>query len=321
MKTWRRGGIVLALGAACWSGAFAQQASAPATGSGTAQADDGASTEPDQPVQAQAERLKKNQGAAIDEAWQMLKSAGDASKPLEHVGLLAALGTMGGYKEADAIIAASMKDSDLDVRLAAVTAAGSTKDRSLLPALREALNDKTPEVVMTAAAALWKLGDHSGEDVLQGVLSGQVKGRSGALKSGLHTMTHDMHDPSMLWMMGAEEGGGMIFGPVGMAISAVRFARPGASPNSPRVIAAGLLAESSSMETEKIFIASAKDKDPFVRQASMRALGRFHGTAVTDALLDGFDDPKPSVRYMAAASYIRAVSPGKGIAHHAAKHD
>ncbi|GGH15273.1 HEAT repeat domain-containing protein [Silvibacterium dinghuense] len=320
MKAWQRACGTVAIGM-MGLGVMHGQTEKPDDNSGIVQT----TGEPDQPVLAQAERLKKDQPAALAEAWEMLKSAGEASKPLEHVGLLVALGTMGGYKDAESILVDSMKSGDLDVRLAAVAAAGGSEDKTLIPALKQALDDKTPEVMMTAAAALWKLDDHSGEEVLQGVLSGQVKGKSGAFKSGLHTMSHDMHDPSAMWMMGAEEGAGMLFGPVGMAIGAVRFAHPGPSANSPRVISAGLLASNPIEANEKILIATAKDKDPFVRQASLRALGKFHGSAVTDALIDGFDDPKPSVRYMAAASYIRVVTPLKGAArthvtHRAVKH-
>ena len=43
----------------------------------------------------------------------------------------------------------------------------------------------------------------------------------------------------------------------------------------------------------------------------MAAYGSVVVRNVTDALVEGFDDPKPSVRFMAAASYIRLVSPLK----------
>ena len=267
--------------------------------------------EPDQPVAAQAEKLKADPQGALSTAWEMLQNASQASKPRDHVSLLVALATMGGYKQAEDMLISAMKDDDVDIRLAAVASAGTTGDHALIPALRIAMEDKAPEVVVTPAASLWKMGDHTGIDVLQGVLTGQMKAKSSVLKSGMHTVNRDVHDPSLMATMGAEEGASMLFGPVGIAIAAAKFAHPGPSANSPRVIAAGLLAEDTSESNKTALIQTLQDKDPFLRQASAKALAKFQGKDVTDALVDGFDDPKPSVRFMAAASYIRVTSPLK----------
>jgi HEAT repeat protein len=51
------------------------------------------------------------------------------------------------------------------------------------------------------------------------------------------------------------------------------------------------------------------DRDSFVRAAAAQQLGDYRGKQVTDALQGAFDDPKPVVRLMAAASYIRASRP------------
>jgi len=291
---------------------WAQQASS----SPAPQAAPPATDEPDQPVASQSAKLKANQSEALATAWQIMQSASDASKLQEHISLLVALGTLGGYKQAETMISTAMKDHDVDIRLAAVAAAGASQDHALIPDLRIAMEDQAPEVVVTAAASLWKMGDHTGIDVLQGVLTGQVRAKSGLLKSSMHTVNRDLHDPSMMATMGAEEGAGLLFGPVGIAISAAKFAHPGPSANSPRVIVAALLSEDPSEANKKDLIQTLKDKDPFVRQASAKALAKFHGKDVTDALLDGLDDPKPSVRFMAAASYIRVASPLKSTEEH-----
>jgi HEAT repeat protein len=302
--------LVLPLLAAVAFSAARAQNDASATKSQAAQSSQDTG-EPDQPVTKQPETLKSDQSEALTTAWEMLQTTSQASKPQEHISLLVALGTLGGYKQAEDMMASAMKDRDIDVRLAAVAAAGSSEDRALIPALRIAMEDQAPEVVVTAAASLWKMGDHTGIDVLQGVLTGQMKAKSGLLKSGMHTVNRDLHDPSLMATMGAEEGAGLLFGPVGIAISAAKFAHPGPSANSPRVIVATLLAEDPSESNKNDLIQTLQDKDPFVRQASAKALAKFHGKDVTDALVDGLDDPKPSVRYMAAASYIRVVSPLK----------
>ena len=293
--------------------AFSAAAGQESTGASNSQASQSSQSieEQDQPVTAQPANLKSDPQEALSSAWEMMQSASAASKPREHVNLLIALGTLGGYKQAEDMLTAGMKDPDVDIRLAAVAAAGSSEDRALIPALRIAMEDKAPEVVVTAAASLWKMDDHTGIDVLQGVLTGQMKAKSGFVKSEMHTMNRDMHDPSTMAVIGAEEGAGLLFGPFGIAIAAVKMAHPGASANSARVIAAGLLANDTSDSTKQALIQTLRDKDPFVRQASAKALAKFHGKDVTDALIDGYDDPKPSVRFMSAASYIRVTSPLK----------
>jgi HEAT repeat protein len=272
--------------------------------------------EPDQPAATHSANLKSDPSGALSTAWEMMEAASKASKPQEHISLLVALGTLGGYKQAEDMLTAAMKDSDIDIRLAAVASAGTSGDRALIPALRIAMEDQAPEVVVTAAASLWKMGDHTGMDVLQEVLTGQMKAKSGLLKSSMHTVNRDLHDPSLIATMGAEEGASMLFGPVGIAISAAKFAHPGPTANSPRVISASLLAEDLSESTKTALIQTLKDKDPFVRQASAKALAKFKGKDVTDALVDGFDDLKPSVRYMSAASYIRVTSPLAPVSRH-----
>jgi hypothetical protein len=271
--------------------------------------------EQDEPVQPTADKLKANQSEALNTTWEILQTASDASKPKEHIGLLVALSSLSGYRQAETMILSAMKDGDVDIRLAAVTSAGTMKDDALMPALREAVKDQAPEVRMSAAVSLWKLQDHTGGEVLRGVLTGEIKGKTGLFKSSMHTANRDLHDPSELALLSLEDGGPILFGPIGIAFTAVKVVHPSPSANSARAIAAGLLAEDisgdTSEESKQALIKTMHDKDYYVRIACERALGKFQGKDVSDALLDGLDDPKPSVRYMAAASYIRVASPLK----------
>jgi HEAT repeat protein len=314
MNFFRQGFVVPAILLLSISTAWPQQ-SATQNQSGSQTANDNqdnqSSDEPDEPVASKADKLKADQNQALSTAWEMLQSTSQASKPRDHVSLVVALGTMGGYKQAEDMLTSALKDKDFDVRLTAAAAAGATNDHALIPALRIAMEDQAPEVVVTAAASLWKMGDHTGIDVLQEVLTGQMRSKSSLFKSGMHTMNKDIHDPTALATIGLEEGGGMLFGPVGIAIAAAKVMHPGPTANSARVIAANLLANDPSEANKTALIQTLKDKDPYVRQASAQALAKFQGKQVTEALIDGFDDPKPSVRFMAAASYIRVVSPIK----------
>ena len=100
-----------------------------------------------------------------------------------------------------------------------------------------------------------------------------------------------------------------MLGPVGFGVDAFRMMHKGNNGNSPRVLAATLLADDKSEATMQQFVAALDDRDSFVRAAAARQLGDYRGKQVTDALQNVFADPKPSVRLMAAASYIRASRP------------
>ena len=75
------------------------------------------------------------------------------------------------------------------------------------------------------------------------------------------------------------------------------------------MLTATLLADDNSNATMQQFLDALEDRDSFVRAAAARELGDYQGKQVTDALQDAFEDPKPVVRLMDAASYIRASQP------------
>src|ERR1700730_2722596 len=77
-----------------------------------------------------------------DEAWTMLTNAVTDPKHTElRIQGLAALGTMGTNSRSIAKIAAAMGDKDLDVRTAAILAAGLTRSRDLTTNIRTLLDD------------------------------------------------------------------------------------------------------------------------------------------------------------------------------------
>jgi HEAT repeat protein len=84
------------------------------------------------------------------------------------------------------------------------------------------------------------------------------------------------------------------------------MAHKGGNGNSARILTATLLTEDRSKATMQQFLDALQDRDYFVRAAAARALGAYRDKEVADVLLTAFGDPKPAVRFMAAASYIRA---------------
>jgi HEAT repeat protein len=264
--------------------------------------------EPDQPVtQPAATSVDPANGTST--AWEMLETALKETKPQLRIDALNALGTITSSKRAEGLLQGSLQDKDVDVRIAAIAAVGTMQDPNMIPTLRQALDDPAPEVDFAAAVSLWKMHDPTGINVLYGVLTGERRANDTFMKSGMHEANKDMHDPGTLAKIGAKQGAYALLGPFGIGLDAARLMAKSNNANSARVLTATLLSEDQSDLTRQEFIAALRDKDYFVRAASARALGRFHGKDVTDALLPAFGDSKPTVRYMAAAAYIRSNQP------------
>jgi HEAT repeat protein len=242
-------------------------------------------------------------------AWDLLNTAVSATKiqvQQERIDAINALGTLGDFPHAVDLLRAAQKDQDRHIRLAAVAAMGSSKKTVFIPDLKRALDDSAAEVSFTAAVGLWKLNDRSGESILNAVVAGDRKAKQGAIGSEKHQADEDLHSPSKLALIGAEQGAYVILGPFGYGLSAIRHGKENGA--SARTIAVTLLAEDKSIATEKVFVDALDDPDPAIRTAAARALGDYHSKEVLDALGDGFYDIKSPVRMMAAASYIRAAA-------------
>jgi HEAT repeat protein len=255
------------------------------------------------------DRLNKTVAQNTQEAWQMLTTAAhDPKHPDTRIQSLAALGTLGLNARAATLIEAAMQDPDVDVRTAAVLAAGQTKNRNLTTATRKMLDDKEPQVAFAAAITLWKMNDHSGEDILIAVVDGDRKATASLRNSAMHTVSKDLHSPSTLARIGALQGASMLLGPFGFGITAYEYMRKNGVDTS-RVTAIEQIAQEKIGPTRTTLIAALGDKDPAVRAASAKALGNsYHDKTISDALLPLFDDAKPPVRLTAAAAYVNATS-------------
>jgi HEAT repeat protein len=241
-----------------------------------------------------------------ERAWTLLTSTVTDTKHVEPaVQALAALGTMGSNARAAQLITTAMKDSERDVRTAAILAAGQTKNPRLTPALRSALNDAEPEVAFAAASTLWKMHDHSGEDVLEAVANGDRRGNATLMNAARHTVSRDIHSPSTLAKIGAMQGAAILLGPFGFGLSAVEYARKNGG-ESARASSIDLLAEQHTLATHKLLVDALDDKDPGVRAAAAKALAQWSDAATQKALAPLIDDAKLPVRLTAAAAYLRS---------------
>jgi HEAT repeat protein len=245
----------------------------------------------------------------VDTAWSMLTSATlDTKHVATHIQALAALGNIGTNPRAVRLILDAMKDTDLDVRTAAVLAAAQSPaqaaKRLYSPQLRALLNDREPQVVVTAASTLWKMGDHSGEDILMAVASGERKASAGLIDSTRHTITADLHNPSTIARIGALQGASMLLGPFGFGLTAYEYVHKNGVDTS-RPLAIELLSQSKTKPIHDELVAALNDKDVGVRAAAAKALGDYHDKDTAVAIANLFYDPKPPVRLTAAAAYLR----------------
>ncbi len=137
------------------------------------------------------------------------------------------------------------------------------------------------------------------------MLAGERRAAEGFIGTEMHQANKDLHSPSTLALLGAEQGAYALLGPFGIGLDAAKMMMKGSNANSARVLTASLLSSDNTPRTKRQFLAALRDKDYFVRAASARALGNYRGKDVSDALQATFTDKKPSVGLTAAASYIR----------------
>ena len=242
----------------------------------------------------------------VDTAWSILTSALNDTKHAQlRIQSLAALGTIGTSPRAVKLITDAMKDSDLDVRTAAVLAASQSGNHVFIPNLSELMDDREPQVAVAAASALWKMGNHSGEDILIAVADGERKATAGLMDSTRHTVTTDLHNPSTLARIGALQGASMLLGPFGIGITAYEYIHKNGG-QSARPLAIELLAQDKTQPIHQELLAALGDKDLGVRAAAAKALGEYHDKPTAAAIANLFYDPKPPVRFTAAAAYLRS---------------
>jgi len=283
---------------------------APSQKSDQKSADQKSATPDDDTDIAPTDRLQRTVTENTSEAWEMITTALNDPKHSDvRIQALAALGTLGNNARGEKLITSAMKDPDFDVRTAAILAAGQTKDRNLTTSIRQMLNDNEPQVAFTAATTLWKMNDHSGEDILVAVVDGDRKATATLKDSSKHTISKDLHSPSTLARIAALQGASLFLGPFGFGVGAYEYMHKNGVDTS-RVTAVEQISEEKLNPIRSTLIAALNDKDPAVRAAAAKALGTtYHDKEISDALLPIFDDSKRPVRLTAAAAYINATSP------------
>jgi HEAT repeat protein len=235
--------------------------------------------------------------------WEMLTHGAAEENSIRRAQAIIALGTI-RTPQAEKLVLAALDDKAAGVRLAAVSALAEQKSRAAIPKLRLALDDEAAEVSFSAAKALWEMGDRSGGDLLAEVLAGERKQSPGFVKKQVREAKSTLQNRKKLVWMGAKEGAGFLFGPLGFGLGVVEgLTQDGSAPT--RALSATLLGQSKDPVARAELVDGLEDKSPLVRIAVARALGGFADRALIRKLEPLLDDKSEAVRYMVAAAIVR----------------
>lgn len=240
--------------------------------------------------------------------WATLQEGAAEQNPYKRAPAIAAIGTI-RTPEAGKLIDAALADKDVIVRLAAAGALAERKSRADIPKLRRALEDESGEVSFTAAKALWDMGDRSGRELLEEMLNGERKQSPGFIKQQIREAKSTLHNRKELIWMGAKEGAGFLFGPLGTGLGVMEMVLKD-NAASARALSATMLGQTKDAQSVAYLGDALRDKSPLVRLAAAKALGGFTGPTVSAKLEAAADDKTDAVRYMVAASLVRI---GKGV--------
>ncbi|HEX5282817.1 MAG TPA: HEAT repeat domain-containing protein [Bryocella sp.] len=240
-------------------------------------------------------------------AWSLLTDAAGPGRPAhDRVQAMAALGTMGNDERAARLIEEGFTAKDYDVRVAAVLAAGLTKNPKLLPQLERVLDDDNSLVAYTAAITLWKMHDYAGQDLLAAVALGDKKAKPGLVKSEKHKAAKELHSPKTMGMIAVNQASGYFLGPFGVGLKAIEIVNKD-SGAVPRAAAIDQLAKQHTDEVHEVLVQDLTDGEPAVRAAAAKGLGRWTGEDTAKLVGPMFGDTKLAVRLTAAATYLRAI--------------
>jgi HEAT repeat protein len=248
---------------------------------------------------------------SASEAWAQLDK-GLKSGSLEHRRqALLALATIEGSNQ-DAVRRGeeALHDSDPRVRQQAALTLGQMKATSAIPALKVALDDHG-EVAFAAAKALTDLGDPTGRDMLIAVLAGDRSATPGMMTNAVREAQRRVKHPQGLILMGAEDAAGTMFGPAGMAITAITDAAHLKSKGAPaRAAAAAYLAKDTDPYAVTLLVWALADESRWVRIEAAKGVGLRGNSDNIPALEPLLKDDHNAVRCMAAAAIIRLASKG-----------
>lgn len=249
-----------------------------------------------------------------DKAWAVLdKGLADKSFRVR-TRAVNALGAISQDSRAQAEAEKLLGDSSPKVRSAAALALGRMGAKSSADKIAALFDDPQPQEVFAAAIALRLFNDPRAYRVYYATLTGEKKTGEGLIASQLKIL----HDPKGLFMMGFQQGIG-ILPYAGSVVTAYQMiTQDDVSPI--RGEAALRLAQDPDPRAAKALTAALTEKKWVVRAAAAEAIGQREDPSLMDELPALFADPEDIVRYASAAAYLHLASanlqqimPGTGL--------
>ncbi len=238
-------------------------------------------------------------------AWEVLKTGLGDKNPDKRRQAVTATGSIGLDPEALRLVEEALRDQDPLVRQTAAAELGQMKAKQAIPSLKTALDDASGEVAFAAAKALWDIGDRSGRDLIEDVLTGQQKTTEGMVSGAMRDAKRKMHDPKALAVMGFKEASGALLGPFNIGLIAAEQAFKDGSAGG-RTLATTLLAQDCDAESLRLLKwACTNDKNWAVKAASAKALGQCGNQDAIPTLEQNLSDSHDAVRFMAAGAIVK----------------
>ena len=246
-------------------------------------------------------------------AWKLLTDAVTSDKVRLRSDAVTGLAVMEDDRRSIRLIEDRLEDKDDTIRLLAVNALGGIPARSAIPELRTALDDSAPQVRFAAAQALWKMGDHSGRDILFAVLNGEMPTGPGFIQSHINDTKKEMHDPKALALMGINQVTGQFLGPFSMGVSIVEeYAKNKSTPV--QTLCLQLLSADHSADTVNQVKMALGDQSWAVRAAAARALAKLEWREAIPRLATMMQyDKSQAARLIAAGAilHLERTAPAK----------
>jgi HEAT repeat protein len=238
-------------------------------------------------------------------AWEVLKTGLADKNPDKRRQAVTSTGSIGLDPEALGLVEASLRDPDSLVRQTAAAELGQMKAKQAIPSLKTALDDAAGEVAFSAAKALWDMGDKSGLQLIEDVLTGQQRSSETGLQGAMRDVKRKMHDPKALAVIGLKEASGVLLGPFNIGIiAAEQVFKDGATAG--RVLASTLLAQDCDAESIRLLEwSTTNDKSWAVKAASAKALGQCHNLDAIPTLETHLADSNIAVQTMSAGAIIK----------------
>jgi len=238
-------------------------------------------------------------------AWDVLKVGLTDKNPEKRRQAVTATGSIGLLPEAIQSVEQALHDKEPVVRQTAAAELAEMKSTQSIPALKTEVDDSSGEVAFAAAKALWDLGDVSGRELIEDVLTGEHKTSEGLVSGAVQDAKRKMHDPKALAMMGFKEASGALLGPFNLGIVAAEQAFKDGSAGG-RSLAVALLAKKCDPQTKQLLEwAFTYDKNWAVKAAAAKGIGLCGNAESIAKLEQGLSDSHEAVKDMSAAAIIR----------------